>query len=81
MPNLSEDPFSFDSLADIDSETRKVLQEARSRGECPQCHETVVEGFGTGMLEDGIFCRIECFVAFRIELVKKHGLKPPPDRN
>ena len=43
--------------------------------------DLVVEDFGTGMLEDSIFCRIECFVAFRTELARKHGLLPPPDKN
>ena len=81
MPGFSEDPLSFDSLADIDAATRSKLSEARSRGECPQCGENVVEGVGTGKLEDGIFCQLECFVAFRAELARKHGLLPPPDKD
>ena len=81
MHSLSEDPFSFDSLADTATETRRILQEARLRGECPQCHETIVEGFGTGKLEDGIFCRLECFVSFRTELARRHGLQRPPYKN
>jgi len=81
MPSLSEDPLSLDSLADIDTATRRKLREARARGECPQCRENVVEGFGTGRLEDGIFCRLECFVAFRTELARQHRLLPPLDKN
>lgn len=52
---------------------RNYLKQCLREGTCPTCHKPTGTKFGTGRLEDGVFCSFDCSVKWReAELIRKH---------
>jgi hypothetical protein len=49
-----------------DDVTRLQLRSASEAGVCPSCGKELPKGGGTGSgsLDDGLFCSLDCFAAF-----------------
>lgn len=52
---------------------RNILLDCARRGVCPACGKPTVTKIGTGRVEDGVFCSLDCNAKWRgAELVRKH---------
>ena len=75
---MPEGPLAFEDPLSLHTDIRESLRQAFARNICPQCCRTIDEGYGSGQIKDGLFCSLECYVAFREMLI---NIIRPPERN
>ena len=52
---------------------RKLLLKCAEDGVCPLCGKPTIEKVGSGRVEDGVFCSLDCVAKWRgAELVRKY---------
>jgi protein-arginine kinase activator protein McsA len=66
---MPEDPLTFEELLPLRSDTRESLRQDYAIKICPQCRNAFDEGYGSGQIEEGLFCGVECYLTFRDKLI------------
>lgn len=54
-------------------EKKRRIAHAHKAGACPQCDKPIPAGggIGTGRLDDGLFCSLECFASFHGDMLEE----------
>jgi hypothetical protein len=55
---------------------QKYLAQCRTNGVCPACHGELSQRIGSGKLDDGVFCSLDCYASWhRASLVQRHKMQ------
>jgi len=66
-----------------EAEKRRRIAQAHEEGRCPNCWDSIKpgEGCGPGRLSDGIFCGLDCQVAFHQDYYRERLRTSRPSPN
>ena len=52
------------------------LAQCRANGICPVCHNQLAQRIGSGKLDDGVFCSMDCYAKWHgASLVQRHKMR------